>query len=54
MVRRGAGHDEIVDVDSTSGTFVNDQLVRTHQPLSDGDVIRLGWVVLVYVEHGDM
>jgi pSer/pThr/pTyr-binding forkhead associated (FHA) protein len=51
-VRPGAGNDEILDAGSTSGIFVNDQLLRAPQPLRDGDVIRLAKIELVYVAAG--
>jgi pSer/pThr/pTyr-binding forkhead associated (FHA) protein len=52
IVRPGAGYDEIVDAGSTSGTYVNGQLVRAGHPLRDGDVIRLAQVELVYIAAG--
>lgn len=47
----------LVDMESTSGTFVNNQRVDKHM-LSDGDVIRIGKHTLIYqfdadTEHSD-
>jgi diguanylate cyclase (GGDEF)-like protein len=49
-IRRLAGRLVIEDPGSTNGTFVNDERIRTHL-LADGDQIRIGKVVLKYVEH---
>jgi hypothetical protein len=37
-----AGRYYVEDLNSTNGTFLNDQPVRTQSPLNHGDVIRLG------------
>ena len=42
----GAGEIEVEDLDSTNGTFVNDQRVNGRAPLSPGDRLRVGRVEL--------
>jgi len=48
-IRRFGGKFAIADLGSTNGTFVNDRRIQTHT-LSDGDLIRVGKVVLKYTE----
>lgn len=43
------GYHRILDLDSTNGTFVNDQAVD-HQRLAPNDQVRLGLVSFVYVD----
>jgi hypothetical protein len=47
QLRLTDGHYLIFDLDSTGGTFVNDQRIH-HSVLYAGDVISLGGVPLVY------
>ena len=40
--------DLVEDLNSTNGTFVNDQRLEGHRPLQDGDLITLGQTQLRY------
>jgi DNA-binding CsgD family transcriptional regulator len=46
--RTGTSGWRITDLDSTNGTFVNEQRVRADRPLRDGDRIRVGDSELVF------
>lgn len=48
-VRPGAGGDELADLGSSNGTFVNGVKVP-HRALRDGDVVELGGEVLAYTQ----
>jgi hypothetical protein len=52
QVRLRFGRFTLFDVQSSTGTFVNDQQIQQHQ-LVNGDVIRLGGVRVVYLEAQD-
>lgn len=48
-IRRVLGRFAVADLESTNGTFVNDERIKTHT-LREGDRIRIGKVVLKYTE----
>ncbi len=48
-IQKILGHYTVADLDSTNGTFVNDQRIKHHK-LNDGDKIRIGKLVLKYME----
>jgi diguanylate cyclase (GGDEF)-like protein len=50
IVRNIIGHPVISDPGSTNGTFVNGEQIKTRR-LVEGDQIKIGKVVLKYVEH---
>ncbi|MEL6149904.1 MAG: DUF3662 and FHA domain-containing protein [Chloroflexota bacterium] len=52
QIRLRFGRYVIFDVQSRTGTFVNDVMVRSHE-LKSGDVIRIGNTKLVYFEDDD-
>lgn len=39
---------EIEDRNSSNGTFINDERIQGRRPLKDGDIVRLGTVLLKY------
>lgn len=48
-------HDDttlLIDLDSTNGTYVNDQRIR-QRPLTDGDRVAIGKVVVKYLAPGN-
>jgi pSer/pThr/pTyr-binding forkhead associated (FHA) protein len=53
MVQQQGANALLLDLDSTNGTFVNDELVFADEPvcLRDGDVITIGHVSLRYSLH---
>jgi len=46
LMRRG-GHFELIDLNSTNGTYVNNQPVQGATPVSNGSEVRLGDVRFV-------
>lgn len=40
---------EIVDMDSSNGTFVNDKKIDTRIPLKSGDIIKIGHLAFKYI-----
>jgi hypothetical protein len=49
--REGSDEIWIQDLDSTNGTYVNDERVYQRHSLDDQDVISIGVYVIRYVEH---
>jgi diguanylate cyclase (GGDEF)-like protein len=50
VINRVLGKYVVVDMNSTNGTFVNDERVAQHA-LKDGDLLRVGKTVLKYLEN---
>jgi hypothetical protein len=53
QIRLRFGRYTLFDIQSQSGTYVNDVRIREH-PLQAGDVIRLGKIQIIYVEDEPM
>ncbi|WP_320067568.1 FHA domain-containing protein [Micromonospora sp. RTGN7] len=51
-VRLATGGVTLVDLGSTNGTWLNDRRIDGPEPLSDGDVIRLGRTELRFFDPG--
>jgi len=49
-----ANRVEIVDLNSSNGTFVNDTRVSAPTALRDGDIIRLGSILLKFFAHDNI
>jgi diguanylate cyclase (GGDEF)-like protein len=45
---------DLEDLGSSNGTFINDQKIQGRAPLRDGDIIRLGSVLLKYFAHDNI
>jgi diguanylate cyclase (GGDEF)-like protein len=53
-IRRTADGFAIVDLGSTNGTFVNGLAVAAETPLSEGDKISVGGIVLRFAHHDEL
>ena len=42
---------ELEDLSSRNGTFINDQRIQFRTPIRDGDIVRVGSVLLKYFAH---
>jgi two-component system cell cycle response regulator len=45
---------EIEDLGSSNGTFINDQKLNSRMPLRDGDILRLGSILLKFFAHDNI
>lgn len=52
QIKREGGRLFLEDLGSTNGTFLNEALVKTAQPLNVGDVARVGHEQIVFHDHG--
>jgi pSer/pThr/pTyr-binding forkhead associated (FHA) protein len=48
---RSGGSWTVEDLHSASGTYLNEERFSGQAPLKDGDVIRLGGVIVEFVER---
>jgi diguanylate cyclase (GGDEF)-like protein len=46
--------EEVEDKGSSNGTYVNDERISTRVPLKDGDIIRLGTILLKYFDSDNI
>lgn len=52
VVPEGAGGFTVEDLDSTNGTYVNEERIERH-PLRPNDQLRVGWTVFKFVEQAE-
>ncbi len=45
---------EVEDKGSSNGTFINDQRIATRTKLKDGDIVRIGTVLLKFFSHNNI
>jgi diguanylate cyclase (GGDEF)-like protein len=45
---------EVEDLGTTNGTYINDKRVEHRTPLRDGDIIRLGTILLKFYAHNNI
>lgn len=52
--KQKGGDVEVEDLGSANGTFVNDERVKSRKVLKDGDILRLGTILLKYFAHDNI
>jgi two-component system cell cycle response regulator len=53
-VRCRDGKYFVEDLDSTNGTYLNDEEIRAQQPLRSGDLIKVGGAIFKFLTGGDI